>query len=276
MASSTPLGDNPVSSADAAGGVSVVAGRTRQAQVVEVFSSIQGEGSHIGCRHIFVRFFACNLRCNYCDTPESLTGTPRARLEVEAGQGNFEICDNPITEESLMSCITRLAQNPHDAVSLTGGEPLLQKDFLRSLCPQIRALGLGTFLETNGTLPEHLRAVIHCIDTVSMDIKLPETLRNGQSWFDKHREFLRIALQTEVYAKLVLPAAPNWSAVEKAAKMIASVDSTVLLVIQPVTPSGSITESPSSETIVRTFDIASKHLSDVRVIPQVHKMIGLR
>ncbi|MDX9694125.1 MAG: 7-carboxy-7-deazaguanine synthase QueE, partial [Methanothermobacter sp.] len=42
-----------------------------RAPIMEVFSSIQGEGLLVGCRQIFIRFAGCNLNCKYCDTPES-------------------------------------------------------------------------------------------------------------------------------------------------------------------------------------------------------------
>ncbi|MEM4195978.1 MAG: 7-carboxy-7-deazaguanine synthase QueE, partial [Methanothermobacter sp.] len=42
-----------------------------KAPIMEVFSSIQGEGLLLGKRQIFIRFAGCNLNCSYCDTPES-------------------------------------------------------------------------------------------------------------------------------------------------------------------------------------------------------------
>ena len=42
-----------------------------EAPIVEIFSSIQGEGLLVGRRQIFVRFAGCNLDCNYCDTEDS-------------------------------------------------------------------------------------------------------------------------------------------------------------------------------------------------------------
>ena len=55
-----------------------------KAPIIEVFSSIQGEGLLIGRRQIFVRFAGCNLNCNYCDTPESRKST--AGTEYNCGR----------------------------------------------------------------------------------------------------------------------------------------------------------------------------------------------
>ncbi len=108
-------------------------------------------------------------------------------------------------------------------------------------------------------------------------LAVPETLADERDWFGEHREFLRVALQKEVFAKLVLPGAPDLSQVERAARMVADVArDRVALILQPVTPFGQITAAPTASDISRAYEVARRLLREVRVIPQTHKMIGLR
>jgi organic radical activating enzyme len=248
----------------------------RTAHIVEVFSSIQGEGPHVGRRHIFLRFFACNIRCAYCDTPESLSGRPPARLEQTPGEGDFQQRGNPLSLDEVAAAVLRLARSPHDAVSLTGGEPLLQDGFLRLLIPRLRAAGLRIYLETNGSLPARLAQVISLVDTVAMDLKLPQTLQDGRDWSAEHRDFLRIALAREVFCKMVLPPSPDLTQVRRMAEVVASVSRDVPFIIQPVTPFGSVLEPPSAGDILGAYEAARAVLPDVRVIPQTHRMTNLR
>ena len=39
-----------------------------ETNIIEIFSSIQGEGKYVGYRQVFIRFSGCNLHCTYCDT----------------------------------------------------------------------------------------------------------------------------------------------------------------------------------------------------------------
>ena len=39
-----------------------------EAKIKEIFESVQGEGSIVGFKQLFIRFCGCNLRCKYCDT----------------------------------------------------------------------------------------------------------------------------------------------------------------------------------------------------------------
>lgn len=97
--------------------------------IVEIFSSIQGEGCNLGKRANFIRFAGCNLKCPWCDTNWH-----------EAKRGNLSI------EEIAMEldpCV--------DLVVLTGGEPLIQKN-LQVLIDYLFEEGFAVAIETNGTI----------------------------------------------------------------------------------------------------------------------------
>src|SRR5437762_3022579 len=97
--------------------------------VSELFVSFQGEGPHAGRRQLFVRLGGCPLRCRYCDTPESLVPTTTCRI---LGLDGEQRRPNPLTAAALDAAVVALAAHapPLHALALTGGEPLLQADFL--------------------------------------------------------------------------------------------------------------------------------------------------
>src|SRR4030042_6190449 len=97
------------------------------AKLNEVFVSLQGEGPYMGTRQAFIRFAGCNLACQYCDTDFS--------------------CKRTVTPSYLLSFIRRAGAI--QAVALTGGEPLVQADFLAVLLPQVKRMGRMVYLETN-------------------------------------------------------------------------------------------------------------------------------
>ena len=240
--------------------------------LVEVFSSVQGEGLYVGCRQVFVRLAGCNISCSYCDTQESFQAPANARIEFQPGSGVFRLLVNPMPLAELTAAVTRLCQSPHHSISLTGGEPLLQPAAIRSLAG-MRRKGVKLFLETNGTLPEALAKVIDIIDIVSMDIKLPEVLSGKRCWRE-HEAFLRIASAREVYVKLVLTGDTPHSEFERAVDLVAGVGRDIPLVIQPVTPVQAV-KAIAATTLLAWQMEALEKLSQVRVIPQSHRLMGV-
>ena len=244
----------------------------RTADIVEVFSGIQGEGICVGRRQVFVRFAGCNLACAYCDTPESRGPVPLAQIESAAGSREFRAVKNPVTAADLAGFIARLdSGRSHDSVSLTGGEPLLAADFIAELIPLCG--GRRFYLETNGTLPRELRKLAGLVHVVAMDIKLGSA--TGQpSDLDLAREFLSAAAAHNVFVKVVVTQATGEDEVCEAAGIVASVDRRIPLVIQPVTPTSPEIRPPGPERLLVLQAAALRVLDDVRVIPQVHKLMG--
>jgi 7-carboxy-7-deazaguanine synthase len=116
------------------------------AHLVEMFSSVQGEGPELGTSTLFVRFAECDLRCAWCDTPQSWRRAKRCRLELEAGSARFEERDNPVPLEALVAACERLGLARHRWLSFTGGEPLLQPEALEAALRALRGRGPAFWL----------------------------------------------------------------------------------------------------------------------------------
>jgi len=253
------------------------------APLVEIFSSIQGEGLLVGERQVFVRFGGCNLDCAYCDTPAARTEPPVCRVERTPGRQDFEEVGNPLSAADVAEAVRRLVRPQpglHHSVALTGGEPLLHADLLVELLPMVGDLGLGAYLETNGTLANELVRVLPHLDVVCMDIKLPSCTKQAPMWGSHERFLLGLASVDDPtrldFAKCVVTADCDPSEVEQAARLIKGVNAEMALVLQPVTPVRSGIEAPSPAQMLDLQAVAKRHLAKVRVIPQVHRLGGWR
>ncbi|MDY6263301.1 MAG: radical SAM protein [Fibrobacter sp.] len=106
-------------------------------KVNEIFKSIEGEGLRMGLAAVFVRLQGCNLRCSYCDTMYAVEGDDYRQMNVD---------------EVVAAVESYRAECGVDAVTLTGGEPMLHAevdDLLRALSEK----GFLVNVETNGTVP---------------------------------------------------------------------------------------------------------------------------
>jgi organic radical activating enzyme len=243
-----------------------------EAQLIEIFSSIQGEGLLVGCRQVFVRMALCNLDCAYCDTP--FAPVADCRIEDAPGSGNFRGLPNPVALETLYNILfgwEREAPGVHHSLSLTGGEPLVQGDILREWLPDLRRI-LPVHLETNGTLPEALEPLLPHLDSIAMDIKLPSQTGVPTPW-QAHCNFLALARDKGCQVKVVIGEETPPKEVEAAARMVHEVAPHVPLVLQPVTRAGEI--AIGARQLLDLQTLAARIHPPVRVIPQTHRFIGL-
>jgi len=248
--------------------------------IVEIFSGIQGEGTHVGERQIFLRLAGCNRKCDYCDQPEARTIPLEAMIEIAPGGREFMALPNPLRTETVARAIRMLNdERLHRALAVTGGEPLLQAGFLGALLPDVRRTGLPVLLETNGTRPDDLAPLLPHVNIVSMDLKLKSATGRPMP-VRLHERFLRTAAaaDVEMIVKAVVVKTTTLREIRRAAKLVASAAQDAPLVLQPVTPvlKRGGARPPSPQIVLRLQDAAAAVLRDVRVIPQTHKMTGQR
>jgi len=250
--------------------------KTLLAPVQEVFSSIQGEGPYIGLRQVFVRFAHCHLKCAYCDTPME-TPTGQCHVESVPNQGHQYRLENPLAPEALLEAVERLLDAmPHHSVSFTGGEPLLYHRFLADFMPKIRPLA-KTYLETSGTQAEFLAAVLSSTDIIAMDIKLPSSTLEPER-FAEHKTFYKLAKtspKTALFIKLVFN---NQTTLEEMAAVVDIVSHRQTpVILQPESTlypkQGEALVNVDARHMARLQSYLCRYFSDVRIIPQSHKML---
>ncbi len=251
---------------------------THQANLVEIFSAIQGEGLNVGTRQLFIRFGGCDLRCIYCDSAHTWRPKFHCRIEQTAGERDFQTHTNPISIPQLLAWGSHLnCEGIHDSISLTGGEPLLAWAFLQECLPHLRAtLTLPIYLETGGHHPQALQLLAPWLDSVGMDIKLPSV--SGESHWAAHQACLEIcqASGLTVFCKVIISGTTTTEDLEQAVNLIARVNPKIPLILQPITPvgTGRRTPPPTPAQVLAWQHECRRHLQEVRVIPQTHKFLN--
>lgn len=240
--------------------------------LVEIFSSVQGEGIYVGCRQIFIRLAECNLSCAYCDT--DFDKASLYQQETAPGSGFLAIESNPPYLEDVLTLSRNWLNNlpgAHHSFSITGGEPLCQADALQGWLPRLREL-LPVHLETNGTLPDQLEPLLPSLDFISMDLKLATVTGSPTPW-DLHRRFLTLAARRDCQVKAVVGPTTSNEEVVAAAALMQEVAPHVTLILQPLTRQEQVAVSPHRLLELQAIAAAIHPL--VRVIPQLHRFLAV-
>ena len=121
----------------------------------ESFGAVDGPGIR------FVVFFqGCGLRCKYCHNRD--TWPTNAGMEY--------------TSKELIAKISRYKNYftvSGGGVTLSGGEPLLQQNFLLDFIPELKKLGIHVTIDTSGNFPltDKIKKIIDLTDLFLLDIK---------------------------------------------------------------------------------------------------------
>lgn len=229
--------------------------------IVEMFHSIQGEGTRVGEQSTFIRLAGCNLRCTWCDTTYSWS--------VEG------LRDAVATEISQIAADTR-----ERAVVLTGGEPMLHAKKLPLLISALRSRGVDHItVETNGTLVPDAE-LADSIDLWSVSPKLPAS---GESFpLRSLTQFVEAAADRMQLKFVVADGASDYDALWSAVgELVESAPSAPLPLI--VQPDGTRTDYDAAlrelaDLVAADDEFISVSGADrprrslVRVIPQVHRV----
>ena len=249
------------------------------AHVVEIFSGIQGEGPLVGERQIFVRLAGCDLRCEFCDTPESYPLPETARVQVDTQRGRDARPQNPIPVADLIEAVRALDEPPglHVSVSITGGEPLLHPGAVHALAVGVHKLGLRVHVETGGHRPGAVRHVLPVVDSFTPDLKLESATGAPTPW-EAHCETYALLEETgkAIAVKAVVGATTPADEVERAAAFAEENLPSAPFVLLPATLFGDGPATPTPRQLFALHAAAARVHPDVRVIPPVHRMLGLR
>ncbi len=243
----------------------------------EAFVSWQGEGAFAGARHLFVRTAGCNIRCRYCDTPESLTRTES--FTADFPDGRRVTMANPVTVDAIADIVDEFLQrDPRiSMISITGGEPMLQAAFLEAWLTR-RPPAAARMLETNALILAGLDRVLPLMDAVSADLKLPTPTADGVYWQAQERFLGACADARErdglrVYCKAPVDAATPVDEFERGLEMVERVLPGAEVFVQPVT---AVADGSWQLTQARLVELARCGGGRVRIRPQLHKLARIR
>ncbi|MGZ4863300.1 MAG: 4Fe-4S cluster-binding domain-containing protein [Halobacteriota archaeon] len=243
-----------------------------KANVNEVFNSIQGEGPYVGCRQVFVRFQGCPLSCIYCDSASAKSSKSVPEVKCGSARG----IRNPVSTKDLAELVKNLWTPSTQHLSLTGGEPLLQTQFILELVQEVSA---PLYLETNAMFSREAEKLKNAVHIAACDIKLPEHKAT-----DAYELLLNEELRTVkcfhnssayVFAKVIILKETSSAMVELVAQSLATIDDDLLLVLQPATSIFQI-QKPDNSQLLRLMDTAAAHLNRVRVIPQMQVQLRIK
>lgn len=210
-------------------------------KISEIFYSIEGEGIAIGKPEVFVRLTGCNLNCNWCDTKYALTDGEEISID--------EIMD----EISKYRCKN---------VSITGGEPLLQREELLKLIKQLKISGYWIQINTNGTIFDE--ETFRLIDLITMDCKCPSSgMKSNQDYLKKTKDLFNSKSQF----KFIIS---NEEDYDYAKNMTLSIfRNTLNIVFQP--------EWNSRKFAKKLAELVKRDIPNIRIILQQQKIIwGMR
>jgi len=210
-------------------------------RVVEIFQSIEGEGSLIGFPVLFIRLEGCNLRCPWCDTTYSYDGKSYK--------------DYPLDE------LLNIVKNSNfKRVCLTGGEPLLTPN-VEILIEKILSIKDFLIIETNGTVfNKRLKATFEKFKNKIYTVVSPKPEVN----YKIHQDIFPFISEI----KFVVDEFLTINDILKYSNLYKN----LFLILQPE----SNKEIYLKKALQLQNELLTSHNLEARLIPQCHKLLNLK
>ncbi|MGH1522264.1 MAG: 7-carboxy-7-deazaguanine synthase QueE [Nitrosopumilus sp.] len=232
-------------------------------RIFEVFTSVEGEGILYGTKTLFVRLAGCPFSCFYCDTKES--------LPLNSGD-EYSIDDaNQLINQKL--------KNQTYKVNFTGGDPLIQHEAVALLAKNIQNKKIPTYLESSCFDIDRFNHVLPFIDIVKIEFKTKDSDFIDSQHYEKLISHTMKCLQSSVnakkitYIKIVVSSKTQSKDFKKLINEIFTIISNDDIDGFIIQPTYGISE-PSLDLLLNLYDLVYPFYIDVKVVPQLHKLLG--
>jgi 7-carboxy-7-deazaguanine synthase len=236
-----------------------------RAKLSEIFTSIEGEGILFGTKTMFVRLAGCPLKCHWCDTPYALPMDSGIEYSID----------------EVKELISRSLQPNTYKVNFTGGEPLVQYEAVLELAKFVRQKGLRIYLESACYDAMRFATVLPYVDFCKVEFKLRDSKVVNEKHYDNLlrneldclKQSVRIGKTT--YIKVVVT---NFSNLQEFKEIVHE----VFRIARPSELAGFIiqpsyrVDEPTLDVLFGFYDVVYPLFDQVRIVPQLHKIIGAR
>lgn len=235
-------------------------------QLSEIFTSIEGEGPFFGTKTMFIRLAGCHLGCHWCDTTYA--------LGMNSGKSYL------INE--VKDLIIKQLQPSTYKINFTGGEPLIQYEAVAELGKFIkRNKGPRTYIESSCFDSSRFAEILPYIDICKIEFKMSDSravdYKNYADLLYNEIRCLNLAISQSksTYIKIVVTNSTNIIEFRNLVKEIFKVANANNLIGFVIQPSYGMDE-PTLEKLLGFYDCVYPVYEEVRIVPQLHKLIGAR